>query len=74
LDVFEEEPPKPNNPLLRMENVVATPHCAGSTWRTREKMVRLAMENVAKILLGELPPLEYIANPAVLSKVKLRGV
>lgn len=73
LDVFEEEPPRPNNPLLTMENVVATPHCGGSTWRARENSVRLVMGNVAKILLGELPPLENIANPAVLSKVTLRS-
>jgi D-3-phosphoglycerate dehydrogenase len=29
LDVLEDEPPRPDNPLLHMENVVVTPHVAG---------------------------------------------
>ena len=31
LDVFEEEPTSPDNPLLKMDNVIATPHSAGSS-------------------------------------------
>ena len=31
LDVFEEEPTDPENPLLKMDNVVVTPHSAGTS-------------------------------------------
>ncbi|MDP7344236.1 MAG: D-glycerate dehydrogenase, partial [Alphaproteobacteria bacterium] len=34
LDVFEQEPVDPDNPLLKMDNVVVSPHSAGTTWNT----------------------------------------
>lgn len=47
LDVFENEPLLPNNPLMLMENVVATPHCAGNTADAR---VRTQIDCIANIL------------------------
>src|SRR5258706_10677586 len=32
LDVFEQEPVDPKNPLLTLDNVVLSPHTAGTTW------------------------------------------
>jgi len=55
LDVFEQEPTPVDNPLLSMDNVIATPHCVGSTdeaWMNKwEENVR----QISTIIRGELP-------------------
>ena len=56
LDVFYEEPTPLDNPLLKLENVVFSPHCASATWETRRKMAELAVENIRAYLEGERPP------------------
>jgi phosphoglycerate dehydrogenase-like enzyme len=53
LDVFEQEPIQPDNPLLKMENVVLTPHIsAGTVDALREKM-RSVFANLQRFLDGE---------------------
>lgn len=53
LDVFQKEPPAPDNPLLAMDNVVLTPHVASGTLDAlRAKSVAYA-ENMRRILAGE---------------------
>lgn len=66
LDVFEEEPIKPDNPLLHMENVAATPHRLGATWEGLERTTLAIQEAVLDILEGKVP--KYIVNPEVLDK------
>ncbi|MGN1020044.1 MAG: hydroxyacid dehydrogenase [Aristaeellaceae bacterium] len=45
LDVFETEPPAADNPLLHMDNVILSPHCATFTEDSRRRMsMRLALE------------------------------
>ncbi|MHB8752709.1 MAG: C-terminal binding protein [Aggregatilineales bacterium] len=64
LDVFDPEPLPINHPLLRMPNVIATPHVA---FYSEESVVELevqAARNVAAILSGELPA--SVVNPEVL--------
>jgi glyoxylate reductase len=55
LDVFEEEPTSPDNPLLTLDNVVLTPHIAGSTWECRRRCAMMAVENTMRVLRGEKP-------------------
>jgi D-3-phosphoglycerate dehydrogenase / 2-oxoglutarate reductase len=70
LDVTEQEPVDPNNPLLQMPNVVVTPHMASaSDWANAERRRRPAYEVVA-VLTGHRP--RAVWNPKVLEKVSLR--
>lgn len=45
LDVFENEPNVPAE-LLKMDNVVLTPHVGSATWETRRAMARLVLDNL----------------------------
>ncbi len=56
LDVFEQEPTPLDNPLLQLDNVVVSPHCASATWETRRKMAECTVENVLAYLKGKKPP------------------
>lgn len=64
LDVFEVEPVSPDNPLLKMDNVVVVPHIGSATVATRFAMETLATDNVLAVLDGK-PPLTPV-NPEVL--------
>ncbi len=55
LDVFEKEPVDPDNPLLKMDNVVATPHMAGTTWDTWSRRAKFAFQNMERVRRGESP-------------------
>ncbi len=49
LDVLEQEPTDPNNPLLHMDNVVVTPHWAGGTAEGNERALTFAMSNFQRL-------------------------
>jgi len=66
LDVYDPEPPSPDNPLFRMNNVVLTPHLASFTEEGRQRMGIMVAEDVLRVLRGEMP--QYPANPQVFSK------
>lgn len=53
LDVLEEEPPAPANPLLEQDRVVLTPHVAGLTEESQVRTSVLVSEEVVKVLMGE---------------------
>ncbi|HIE14045.1 TPA: D-glycerate dehydrogenase [Candidatus Bathyarchaeota archaeon] len=65
LDVWTEEPTDPDNPLLKLENVVATPHIASASIETRTKMAMMAVQNIIATLEGKVPP--NLVNREVLS-------
>ena len=69
LDVLEQEPPAPDNPLLNMENVTVTPHVASATTRMRPETRRRVGREVALVLRGKWPM--SCVNPTVLPKVTL---
>ncbi|KUO50277.1 MAG: D-glycerate dehydrogenase [Desulfitibacter sp. BRH_c19] len=56
LDVFEEEPVDPNNPLLKMKNVVTIPHIGSATAKTHHAMAALAAKNLVIACTGGQPP------------------
>lgn len=56
LDVFEKEPVDPSNPLLKLKNVVVTPHSAGTTWDTWFRRAEFAYMNMKRVWGGQ-PPL-----------------
>ncbi|TQM71970.1 phosphoglycerate dehydrogenase-like enzyme [Actinomadura hallensis] len=53
LDVFEEEPVDPGNPLLAMDNVVVMPHVAWLTGETWERYFAVAVENCRRLMRGD---------------------
>ncbi len=52
LDVLSVEPPSTENPLLRARNCLITPHIAWATQAARERLMKIAVENLRCYLDG----------------------
>jgi D-3-phosphoglycerate dehydrogenase / 2-oxoglutarate reductase len=70
LDVFEQEPPGAANPLLKMDNVILTPHAASASARFDPVRKRRVGREIALVLSGRWPM--SCVNPAVLDTSDLR--
>ncbi len=60
IDVFTREPVDPENPLLRSDKVILSPHVAGGTNESRVRMLQVTIENVMRVLSGEKP--RFVVN------------
>jgi D-3-phosphoglycerate dehydrogenase / 2-oxoglutarate reductase len=69
LDVWEQEPPAPDNPLLKLDNVVASPHMAWYSEIADAVRRKSHAETAADVLDGVIP--RSVVNAEVLERVSL---
>jgi len=53
LDVLTSEPPGKDNPLLSAKNCFITPHISWATHAARQRLLKVAVENVTAFLAGK---------------------
>ncbi|MEM2194250.1 MAG: phosphoglycerate dehydrogenase [Candidatus Methanomethylicia archaeon] len=70
LDVLETEPPNMKNPLLKMDNVLVTPHIAAFTVEALKRMDLMIVEDIDRIYNGLKP--RRLVNPEVATRLGLR--
>ena len=63
LDVWEREPVAADNPLLKMDNVIATPHAAYFSTPAVAQVPRRCGEEIARVLTGQRPL--NVVNPEI---------
>jgi len=71
LDVFEEEPLAPEDPLLRLDNVLLAPHAIGLTEEIFRGCGQSASRAVLDVAAGRVP--RYLVNPGVLAHPRVAG-
>jgi D-3-phosphoglycerate dehydrogenase len=70
LDVFEKEPVDPDNPLLKMDNVIALPHSASYSDEAFKRLRRSVGREAARVLSGRWP--KSLVNKNVKPKKELK--
>ena len=72
LDVTDPEPIEQGNPMLKMDNVIITPHAAYYSERSQVELQTRTAEAVAQVLSGYYP--KNLANKAVKGKTQIEGM
>ena len=70
LDVFEVEPVAPDNPLLKLDSVILSPHAAAYTDSSRKRLALAVVEGVKDFFEGRSP--RFVVNRAALQKTSER--
>ena len=68
LDVFDQEPVDPANPLLAMDNVIVTPHSLCWTDECFHNMASTGLRSIVEVLNGRVP--EFVVNRSVLQHAR----
>ena len=54
--MLEKEPPDPENPILKMDNVILSPHVGSASSRMEPERRRRVGREIALVLRGRWPP------------------
>ena len=71
LDVFEEEPTPVSNPILKLDNVIVTPHALCWTDELFANIARTAIDALLAVASGRRP--QYLVNPEALSHPRVKA-
>ena len=71
LDVFAKEPIDLENPLLKFDNVVVTPHCAGNSEEALKATALMVSQEAKRILRDEIPK-NLVNKPQLLKRGSIR--
>ncbi|MGG5885895.1 2-hydroxyacid dehydrogenase [Falsiroseomonas sp. HC035] len=56
VDVFDQEPPPADHPLLHMDNVIVSPHCASTAYENSRRSIEHWLGNMVRVSKGEPIP------------------
>jgi D-3-phosphoglycerate dehydrogenase len=71
MDVFEVEPTPPDNPILKLDNVIVTPHSLCHTDECNRLLAEGSFRSAAAFAAGRRPP--HLINPEALAHPRLAG-
>jgi phosphoglycerate dehydrogenase-like enzyme len=72
IDVMNPEPPDPDNPLLRVPNLIITPHTGQLTEESQAAINRMPYEEIVRVMQGGWPRSIAFRNPEVQERFAAR--